>query len=182
MKLLVLLFLTFIILRKLAKAIGTMVKTDYTSSSQDFSVAKDVTSYSESATTINHDLIVVENKEELLEGINTLSKNFDSFSLSKFISSAKKAILLLRKSLKQKDEKALTALVESSFIDTIKTMQDKIFEIEEGSVQNAKVEKIYSFNNKAFITLVLQYPLSKWTFSRHIKNLGKEWFISNVSV
>lgn len=137
-----------------------------------------------------NDLVVQENYEAILSGFENISSRLQSFTLSKFLRSAKMAFELIIQAANEKNTQELEKLVDKRYLEQFATISPQYGTIINNANLNAKISEIYSFANNAFIKVLftgdkvtsnLDTLKEEWTFSKSLISNNNDWFLNNIS-
>jgi predicted lipid-binding transport protein (Tim44 family) len=145
-------------------------------------ILKDVTNTADKAPVVDHKLIAAGHKEAVLSGIAEIMEKVENFSLSSFVKSAREAMETVSKAVETGNEVALKELIDSGFIQTCKSLVGQLKATTQDGYATSEVSEAYMFSNKAFITMLIKSPESKWTFSRHTKQSDPKWYLSSIAI
>ncbi len=145
-------------------------------------ILKDVTNTMDKAPIVDHKLIASAHKEAVLSGIAEIMEKIESFALSPFVKSARDAMEAVTKAVETENEVALKELTDPGFIPTCKALVHQLKPISQEGYLTSEVAEAYMFSNKAFITMLVRSPESRWTFSRHSKQSDPKWYLSSIAI
>ena len=136
------------------------------------------------------DLVVQENYEAILSGFEHISSRLPSFTLSKFLRSAKMAFELIIQAANEQSTEELEKLVDKRYLEQFSSVYTQYGAILNSTNLNAKISEIYSFANNAFIKVLftgdkvtsnLDKLKEEWTFSKSLISNNNDWFLNNIS-
>lgn len=172
-------FVIFLV-KKLFSIIGTEIGTRI---KQDTDIkVKDII-HTESIELSQNDkkAIKVNDEDELRQELRKILKYIPNFTISSFVESASRAIeiicSLITNAAKNSDsinKHKIQNVVEESLISQCLEKKHIFINYNKNKLL---VTKIYTFSNKAFISLEDKY--TTWTFSKHLKSSNKNWHLSN---
>lgn len=197
--------IAFIIITKLISVLGTTSDDEYNKKSFFGEKSlKDVTNNSSLDNVIEVDflnsvkskpsvddfseLVVKENRENIIKGLIDIQKRIPSFELGKFLRAAKVAFQMIIDSA-IKDSEDLTHLVDKRYLEIIQSTISNYGKILKISNLEAKVSEIYMFGNNAFVKILftgkditdkVQNLNEEWVFSKSLINPGVDWYLSNI--
>lgn len=180
LKLIFVVGIMFLVLNRLMAILGSVQRG--TAPDARGSKLLDVTGTGQNLPSVDHKLIVEAEKGGVLENLKTLCDRMDNFSLPSFVKGARKAMSLAIEAAKAGDEKTINSLSDSGLVQVFQKFAGKFESNSSAEAMRAKVYRVQMFNNKAFITLSMDCPKSRWTFSKHIKQEDPKWYISDISV
>ncbi len=136
-------------------------------------------------------LIIEENKDAIIAGLETLSLKLPSFQVAKFLNSARLAFELIIEAANDDDIEELLKLVDKRYVENFHVFSEKYGEFIHGSKLDAKISEIYSFANNVFIKVLftgkkitdkMNSLQEEWTFSRRLMSKDVNWFLTNIDV
>ena len=135
-------------------------------------------------------LIVAENKEEIMEGIQDVMRKSPSFNINNFIKGAKVAFKMIIESGIEENDESLKELIDKRYIEHFKSMAPSYgkYTGAENSL-SAHVSEIYMFGNNIFIKILfagknitnkVKELHEEWTFTKSTLSSEPEWQLTNI--
>lgn len=168
------------VFNRLAAVLGTVQRRREVGSSSTQGML-DVTGTGQDLPSVDHKLIEESKKSSVLQNLKILNERMENFSLSAFVKGARKAMSLAVEASRNNDNKLINSLADSGIGHLFDKLADKFDNNSAAQAMQAKVCGVQMFNNKAFITLSMDCPKSRWTFSKHIKQPDPKWYITDLS-
>lgn len=139
------------------------------------------------------ELIIDENLEAVLEGLDLLAQRMKGLNpvsfLVSFLRNSKTAFQLIIEAFNNKQLAELDKLVDKRYLEQFTNIGDKYGNINPNHALENKVSEIYLFGNNIFIKILftgknvltkMQDINEEWTFSRSLNNQGVDWFLTNI--
>jgi len=147
-----------------------------------------------SATNDLEEIIVKDNLESVLEGLDLLAKRMKGMNLSSFLinflRNSKTAFQLIIEAYNNKQLSELEKLVDKRYLEQFSNMGDKYGDVEPNYILENKISEIYLFGNNVFIKVLftgknvltrMKDLNEEWTFSRSLNDQGVDWFLTNIN-
>ncbi len=122
--------------------------------------------------------------ENVKNSLIELMHKIENFTPEKFIQGASRAWKMILSALSSKDITTIEELVDSRFINHIKSMRDDYTHTNLNDLPNMKFSDVTFFGNSILIKLIFASSASaqeEWTFIRNFGQTGPNWFLSNIS-
>ncbi|AFE52870.1 hypothetical protein MA5_03470 [Rickettsia prowazekii str. GvV257] len=135
------------------------------------------------------DIIVENNINAVVDGIEQIHKRLYSFDPVKFINNAKTAFQMIIEAAYKKDVKELSELIDKRYLEEFEKIIPSYGDFFDSSALSAKYSEIYIFGNNIFIKLLFQGKnvvdkiedlQEEWTFTRNANTKEVDWFLSNI--
>jgi predicted lipid-binding transport protein (Tim44 family) len=190
--------IAFVLINRLVSMLGTTEEDDPARKGSIFGEAgglKDVTSYANNKSnntkaikdakmSVNEELIVAENKQQIMPMLDDIAEAMGGFNLEKFVRGAKTVLKLVVKALKDQDTKALSALVDKRYIEQIPDSRSRYIDFKESINIDAKVSEVLTFGNSVIIKVLFLGKQFKeeWTFQKSLLSNSPDWYLTNTDV
>jgi predicted lipid-binding transport protein (Tim44 family) len=138
---------------------------------------------------LDEKLIVVENKQELIESLEKVLELMPAFDLNIFLKGAKNAILAILQL--RDDESEIEALVDKRYITTFNEISGRYLGpklVKQNSFE-VRVSELYVFGNNVFAKVLVSGVFldgsssqveEEWTFTKNALLDSPEWHLSNI--
>lgn len=192
--------IAFILINRLISMLGTTDEDDPARRGSIFGESgnlKDVTTSSlEKAVDVkaiknvtcnaSDDIIVLENKDNIMQALYKISDLLVGFSPEKFVKGAGSVFKMIVKALIEHDQKVITELVDKRYINQIPETTERYKHLKNLNTITAKIADVLTFGNSIIIKVLFASKdkqnsfKEEWTFQKSLLNNSPDWYLTNT--